>query len=118
MSENNRSNFGRRLSGLSYIILGLLAALIFVFYGNSISTEGIVASVSVVIFGVFTILAPRISPLFSEVSNRWIGLFWALCGVSVIGIGVVSTNTVGKWIGGIVLGGGVMVYGALVALDK
>lgn len=118
MTKNNRSNFERRLSGLSYIILSLLAISIFIFYGNSINTGGIIAGVAGVIFGVATILAPRISPLFSEVNNRWTGLFWALCGVGIIGIGVVSTNTVGRWINGIVLGGGLMIYGVLIALDR
>lgn len=118
MTENDRLDVGGLWNGLSYVTLGLLGASVFVFYGDSVDTGGVVASVALVVIGIAAVLAPRISPLFAELDNHWTGLFWVLCGLGVFGLGVVSGSTGGRWINGVVLGGGVVIYGILVALGR
>lgn len=91
---------------------------VFVFYGDSADTGGVVASGVFVLIGIVAVLAPRILPVFVELNDYWTGLFWVLCGLGILAFSVVSTDTGGRWISGFVLGGGTVIYGILVALGR
>lgn len=118
MSEDDRLDSEERWRGFLYIILGPAAMLVFVFYGDTVDTGEIVASVAIVMVGVGTILAPRISTLLNDLDDRWTGLVWALCGFGISSLGVVAASTTGQLIGGVVLGGGLVIYGVLIALGR
>ncbi len=79
---------------------------------------GVAASVAVVVLGVASLLAPRLSPSFADLNARWTGLFWALVGLGVLGISTMSGGSSGRWVSGVVLGGGLLVYGVPVAAGR
>lgn len=118
MTKSDSLEFGGLWNGLWYITLGFASVAIFVFYGDSVNIGGIVVSLVLVLLGVGAILAPRTAPLIAELHNYWTGLFWVLCGLGVLGIGVVSAGSGGRWIRGFVLGGGIIIYGILVAAGR
>lgn len=118
MPKNDREDIGGLWNGLSYITLGLLAMSVFVFYGNSVDTVGVVASGVFVLIGFAAVLAPWILPVFVELNDYWTGVFWVLCGFGILAFSVVSANTGGRWIRGLVLSGGILIYGILVALGR
>ncbi|WP_049971242.1 hypothetical protein [Haladaptatus cibarius] len=118
MTESGRSDFGGLWDGLSYIAVGLVAMTIFVFHGDSVNTGGVVSSIALIAIGVVSLLAPRLSPWFTDLNRYWRGLFWALCGLCILGIGVVSSNTANRWISGAVLGDGFVLYGILIAVNR
>lgn len=115
MSEGDRVDFGGLWNGLSYIVLGLLATAIFAFYGDSIDTIGVIVSLAFVGIGVAAVLAPKISPLFTDMNRYWTGLFWMLCGLGILGLGLLSTR---RRISGIILGGAFVIYGIFTALNR
>lgn len=118
MSEDDCLDSEERWRGFLYIILGLVAMSIFVFYEDSVNTEGVIASVAIVIVGAGTILAPRISTCLNDWDDHWTGLVWALCGLGISSFGVVTASTAARLIGGVVLGGGLVIYGILVAIGR
>lgn len=115
MTERTRLDFGGLWNGLSYIILGLLAMAVFIFYGGSVNTGGVIASIAFVGIGVAAVLAPKISPLFTGLNRYWIGLFWALCGVVILGLGLLSST---RWASGVILGVLFAVYGVLTVFNR
>jgi len=114
MAERNHLNFGGLWTGLSYIFLGLLAMGIFALYGESINTVEIISSIVFVGIGVATLLAPKISPRFAELNRYWTGLFWALCGLGILGLSLLSSR---RWVSGVILGVGLVIYGILIIFD-
>ncbi|WP_327052838.1 hypothetical protein [Halomicrococcus gelatinilyticus] len=118
MAESDRPDFGGLWNGLSYIALGLLGMSVFVFYGDSVDTGETIASLALVVIGVAAVLTPRLSPLFTELDRYWTGLFWTLCGLGVIGLGAVASRTASMGVSGAVVGGGLVVYGVLIAFGR
>ena len=118
MTESDRPDFGGLWNGLSYIVFGLLGTSVFVFYGEPVDSGGIVASLALVVIGVTAVLIPRLSPLFTELDRYWLGLFWTLCGLGVIGFGAVASSTASRGVGGVVVGGGLVIYGVLIAVGR
>ncbi|KDE59931.1 hypothetical protein EL22_15235 [Halostagnicola sp. A56] len=104
-------------SGLSYIGLGLVALWFFEFHGDSATIAEVIPCLALVGIGVADALAPRLSPLFADLNRYWTGLFWSLCGLGIVGLAVVSSGATGRWLSGIVLGGGLVLYGLFVAAD-
>lgn len=114
MTERDHLDFRGLWNGLSYIFLGLLAMIVFVFYGDSVNTVGVIASIVFVGIGIAAVLAPRISPLFTELNRYWTGLFWVLCGLGILGLGLLSST---RWVSGVILGVGFVICGVLIAFD-
>ncbi len=115
MTERERLDFGGLWEGLTYIVLGLLGMAVSVFYWGSVDTGGVAASIACIGIGVAAVLAPRLGPLFTELSHRWVGLFWALCGVGICTLGMLSST---RWVSGTVLGVGFVLYGSLIAFGR
>mgnify|MGYP006281238465 CR=1 FL=1 len=113
MSEGDPEDFQGVWDGLSYIVLGLIATAIFAFYGEPVNTGGVIASLAFVGIGVAAILAPKVSPLSTNLNHYWVGLFWTLCGLGILVIGLLSSH---RWLSGVILGSGLVLYGALIAL--
>mgnify|MGYP006271340731 CR=1 FL=1 len=114
MTERDYLDFAGLWNGLSYIILGLLAMAVFVFYGDSANTVGVIASIAFVGIGIAAVLTAKISPLFAELNHYWTGLFWALCGLGILGLGLISSH---RWLRSVILGVGFVIYGSLIAFD-
>ncbi|MGQ3413514.1 hypothetical protein ACT4ML_14765 [Natrinema sp. LN54] len=115
MTERDRLDFGGLWNGLSYIVLGLVALAVFVFYGDPVDTGGVIASIALVGIGVAAVLAQKLSPLFAELNRYWTGLFWALCGLGILGLGLLSST---KRASSGVLGVLFVIYGVLIAFDR
>jgi hypothetical protein len=114
MTERDDFEYGGVWNGLSYIVLGLLAMAVFVFYGDSVNAVGVIASIVFVGIGIAAVLAPKISPRFTELNRYWTGLFWALCGFGILGLGLLSSH---RWVRGVILGVGFVICGILIAFD-
>lgn len=114
MTERDDSDYDELSNGLSYIVLGLLAMAVFVFYGDSLNAVGVIASIVFVGIGIAAVLAPKISPQVTELNRYWTGLFWALCGVGTVAFGLLSSH---RRIGGVILGVGIVLCGLFVAFD-
>lgn len=118
MAADDRPGDRGPWSGLSYIALGLGSLLLFEFYGNSAAIGEVILCLAFVGVGVTDVLTPWLSPLFDDLNRYWTGLFWALCGLGLVGIAAVSLRSNSRWIGGVVLGGGLVLYGLLAAADR
>jgi len=115
MADSDRSELGGLWDGLSYVVVGLVATGVLVFSGDSADVGGVVAGLALVGIGVAAVLAPRVSPLFADSNPYWRGAFWALCGLGILGVGRLSST---RWVSGVVLGGGLVVYGVLTASNR
>ena len=115
MGDSDRSALGGRWSGLSYVVVGVLAASVLAFSGESVDVGGVVASIALVGIGVAAVFVPRLSPLFAGLNRYWTGAFWALCGFGILGIGLADST---RWMSGVVLGSGFVLYGILTASNR
>lgn len=115
MADSDRPEFGSPWSGVSYVVVGLLAASVLVFSGDSVDAGGVVAAIALVRIGVAAVFAPRLSPLFADLNRYWTGAFWALCGLGILAIARLGST---RWMSGVVLGGGLALYGMLTAFDR
>lgn len=118
MDERHAVEFDGVWTGLSTLLVAILAFGVFVFTTEPVDTGGVIASVALAAVGVAQLLAPRVSPWFVRLSPRWTGLFWILAGVGVATLGVVASPTVGKLGGGILIGAGLVLYGGFVAREQ
>jgi hypothetical protein len=99
-------------TGVVYAVIGSVA-LALALTDDSLAVEVAVPGVALVGIGAATALAPRLSSALPEVGDRLAGLGWALCGLAVLGIGLLSAPTPGKLGWGVVLGAGFVVYGVV-----
>lgn len=118
MCARDEVEFGGVWNGLSTILVSVIALSIFVFTSDSINIGGIVASIAFGIFGLAQLLAPRLSPWFTSLSPRWTGLFWILVGMGLAVLSVISSVTVWRFGGGLLVGVLFVLYGFLTALER
>lgn len=117
MRARDEVEFGGMWTGLSTILISVLALGVFVLTSDPIDVGGVVASIAFGIFGLAQLLAPRLSPWFASLSPRWTGLFWILVGLGLAVLSVVSSVTAGQFAGGLLVGIVFVLYGCLSALD-
>ncbi|MFD1643728.1 MULTISPECIES: hypothetical protein [Halobacteriales] len=118
MHTEDEVEFGGIWEGLSTILVSVLAVGVFVIASDPINIGGVVASVALAALGVAQLIAPRVLPWYTSLSPRWTGLFWILVGIGLAVLGVVSSTTIGRFGGGVLLGGLFVLYGFLTALDR
>lgn len=118
MYTGDEVEFGGIWEGLSTLLVSVLALGVFVVASDPINIGGVVASVALAAFGLAQLLAPRVLPWYTSLSPRWTGLFWILVGICLAVLGVVSSTTIGKFGGGLILGILFVLYGCLTALDR
>lgn len=112
------NEFGGLWAGVSTMIVAVLALGILLFTTDPVNTGGVVASLALALIGLAQILAPRVSPWFQRLSHHRIGLCWILVGGGIAALGLISSPTIGKLGGGLVLGALFMLYGSFVALGR
>ncbi|WP_148414442.1 hypothetical protein [Haloferax sp. KTX1] len=110
--------FGGVWSGVSTVLVALLAIGVLVFTTDPIDTAGVVAGIALALTGLVQVLAPRISPWFERLSHRWTGLCWIVVGGGIATLGLVASSTAGTLVGGVVLGALFVFYGSLGMLGR
>lgn len=99
--------------GLPHVLLGVAAAAVFALR-NSDSAVGLLASGALVLVGLAAIARRRLGVDPAAIGDRWRGAFWVAVGTGVAALAVVGAPTAGYLGGGVVIGGGVALYGLLV----
>ena len=98
--------------GLTHVVLGVAAAAVFALR-DSDAAAGLLASGALVLIGLVAVARRRLGVDPTAIGERWRGVFWVAVGAGVAALAVGGAPTAGYLGGGLVIGGGVALYGLL-----
>ncbi|WP_324665675.1 hypothetical protein [Haloarcula sediminis] len=110
--------FGGIWAGASTLLVAVLCIGVFVFTGDPVNTDGVIAGIALALVGFAQLFSPRISPWFKRLNHRWSGLFWLLLGGGVVAFGIIASPTIGTFGGGLLIGALFVLYGCFVILGR
>lgn len=106
-----------RLVGLLHVALGVPSAAVFLAVDSLDDTTGVLAGSALVAIGLATVAQEQLRVDLAAIDGRWRGALWVAVGGSVAALALAGAPTVGYLVSGLVVGGGVALYGLLLGLE-